>query len=512
MHERPRLSRDLVASPAFADRSDVEVPPPSILDLPERVVQFGTGAFLRGFAEYFVDEANRAGVFDGSIVAVASTGSARDVILNEQEGLFTLAIQGIENGVARRRHRVVASLSRALAARDAWDAVLALARDPNLELVISNTTEVGITLDEGDRFDDAPPQSFPGKLARFLYERARAFDFDVARGLVVLPCELIEENGEKLCAIVHQHARRWRLDSRFAGWITDAVHFCNTLVDRIVPGAPPRDEARRAEELFGYRDGLLTACETYALFAIEGDDDVRRRVRIAGADQRIIVTPDIRPYRERKVRILNGGHTISVPLALLAGLATVRDAVEHPRVGAFMRRAILDEIVPSLDVPDGDAFASDVLARFANPYIRHALIDITLHGTTKMRVRVVPSIVSYAARFGRPPAALAFGFAAYLAFMRGEVQSERRAAGRTVPDDSEGERIRDAWHDVDFHSADDLAAFVERVCRDRSLWGIDLAAVAGFSELVAEQLSRIRRRGVTAALDAFLTEPAIALS
>ena len=512
MHDRPRLSRDLVASPAFAGRRDVDLPPTAALDLPERVVQFGTGAFLRGFAEYFVDEANRAGTFDGSIVAVASTDSTRDVLLNEQDGLFTLAIQGIEDGVARRHHRIVASLSRAISARDAWDGVLALARDPNVELVISNTTEIGITLDETDRFDDAPPKSFPAKLTRFLFERARAFDFDASRGLIVLPCELIEDNGDTLRAVVQQHAARWRLDPRFASWLAAGVKFCNTLVDRIVPGAPVREEAERAQDLFGYRDGLLTTCETYALFAIEGDDDVRRRLRIADADSRIIVTPDIRPYRERKVRILNGGHTISVPLALLAGLATVREAVEHPRIGAFMRRAILDDIVPTLDVPDAEAFANDVLARFANPYIRHALIDITLYGTTKMRVRIVPSILAYGDRFNRPPAALAFGFAAYLAFMRGEVQSERRVAGLSVPEDRDGERIRDAWHGIDLHSADDLTAFVARLCGDRMLWGADLTAVPGFCALVAEHLVRIRRRGIVGALATLLSEPAIALS
>jgi tagaturonate reductase len=512
MHDRPRLSRDLVASPAFADRSAVELPPAEILDLPERVVQFGTGAFLRGFAEYFIDEANRAGKFDGLVVAVGSTGSSRDVLLNEQEGLFTLAIQGLQNGAARRRYRVVSSLSRALSARDAWDAVLALARDPNIELVISNTTEVGIVLDETDAFDDVPPGSFPAKLARFLFERARAFDFDVARGLVVLPCELIEDNGEALRTIVHHHARRWNLDARFTGWLDEAVRFCNTLVDRIVPGSPPRDEAERVEALVGYRDGLLTACETYALFAIEGDEQLRKRLRIADADASIIITSDIRPYRERKVRILNGGHTASVPLALLAGLSTVREAVEHPRVGAFVRRAIVDEIVPSLDVPDAEAFARDVLARFANPYIRHALIDITLHAATKMRVRVVPSIVAYTERYQRPPNALAFGFAAYLAFMRGEIQSERRAAGLTVPGDVEGERIREAWHTVDLHSADEITAFAERMCRDQSLWGIDLATVPGFTALVAEHLVRIRRSGAVAALDQFLTEPVTALT
>jgi tagaturonate reductase len=455
-------------------------------------------------------------VFDGSIVAVSSTGSSRDVMLNEQDGLFTLAIQGIDDGIARRRHRIVASLSRAISARDQWDAVLAVARDPDLELVFSNTTEVGITLDESDELDAHPPKSFPGKLTRFLFERATAFDYDVSRGVVVLPCELIEDNGDALRAIVHQLARRWNLDARFSAWLTEAVQFCNTLVDRIVPGAPPREEAQRCEELFGYRDGLLTACETYALFAIEGDERVRRRVRIADADSRIIVTPDIRPYRERKVRILNGAHTISVPLALLAGLATVREAVEHERVGAFMRRAVLEEIVPSIDVPDAEAFARDVLARFANPYIQHALIDITLYGTTKMRVRIVPSILAYGERFGRAPAALAFGFAAYLAFMRGELQGERRAAGLPVPEDGEGERIRTEWRIVDPRVDDDIVSFVERVCGDEALWNADLTVVPGFTSLVAEHLIRIVRGGgsgrAIAALDAFLSEPAITQS
>jgi len=507
MQEYPRLSRELVASLGVASTGDLEVPPPEALDLRERVVQFGTGAFLRGFAEFFVDEANRAGRYDGSIVAVSSTGSTRDALLNEQDGLFTLAIEGIEGGAARRRYRIVGSLSRALSAKENWDDVLALARDPHVHAVISNTTEIGITFDEQDAFDAAPPRSFPGKLTRFLYERARAFDFDPSCGLVVLPCELIEDNGETLCAIVHRLSRLWRLDHRFASWLTECVEFCNTLVDRIVPGAPPKDEMQRVENVFGYRDGLLTACETYALFAIEGDEALRARLGFITADPRIIVTPDIRPYRERKVRILNGGHTISVPAALLAGVETVRDAVSDPAIGAFIRRAMLEEIVPSLDVPDAEAFARDVLSRFENPYIRHALIDITLYATTKMRVRVVPSILAYAQRFGRAPNALAFGFAAYIAFMRGEIQTERRAAGKTVPEDAEGDRVRDAWRDVDLRSDDSISSLARSVCAETTLWAADLSAVPGFATLVGEHLVRIVRGGVRAALDASLNEP-----
>jgi tagaturonate reductase len=491
MSDLPRLSREFFASEPF----------------PEKIVQFGTGAFLRGFFDFFVDEANRRGEFSGCIVAVSSTGSSRDAQLNAQDGLFTLAIQGIEEGRATQRSQLVSSVTRAISAGEEWGSVLALARDPELRLVVSNTTEVGIVLDEEDRFDADPPRSFPGKLTRFLYERASHFGFDVTRGLIVLPCELIEDNGTALRGIVLELAHRWRLDPKFEGWLESAVTFCNTLVDRIVPGPPSRDDAARLEASLGYRDALLTMCETYALFAIEGDEALRSRLGFAN-DPRIVVAPDIRPYRERKVRVLNGGHTISVPIALLAGLETVREAVEDERVGRFMRRAILDEIVPSLDAADADTFARDVLARFANPYIRHALIDITLHQTTKLRVRVVPSIVGYHQRTGRVPGALAFGFAGYLAFMRGEVLAERRAAGLPVREDSEGDRVRAAWAGTDISSDASLEAFVARLGADVTLWGTDLAALDGFIPLVADNLGRILRHGMSAALDHHLTETA----
>lgn len=508
MPTRPRLSRELVASLSFAERAGVELPPLETLELPEKVVQFGTGAFLRAFTEYFVDEANRRGLFGGSVVAVSSTGTRRDALLNAQDGLYTLAIQGMEGSAARQRYRVISSLSRAVSARDEWHLVLGLARSPEIEVVVSNSTEIGIVLDEDDRFDAVPPRSFPGKLTRFLGERARAFDYDAQRGVVVLPCELIEDNGDTLRTIVQILARRWALGERFEQWLAAAVTFCNTLVDRIVPGVVSAEESDRVGSLFGYRDGLLTACESYALFAIQGDDRVRAKLGFADADSRIIIASDIRPYRERKVRVLNGAHTISVPVALLAGLETVRDAVEDERVGRFMRRVVFDDIVPSLDAPGADEFASEVMERFANPYIRHALIDITLYGTTKMRVRVVPSIVEHHRRVGRPPASLAFGFAAYLAFMRGDLQAERRTMGLVVPDDGEGDRVRDAWLDADPHSDASLAELARRVCADETLWGVDLASLNGFADIVADHLVRIMRQGIQQALDAHLTEPA----
>jgi tagaturonate reductase len=491
----PLLNRALVESAAFQARTDVGVPTPELLDLPERAVQFGTGAFLRGFVEPFLDAANRAGRFGGRVVMVGSTGSGRDRVLAEQDGLFTLSVQGITDGEPVHTQRVIGCVSRALSAADEWGAVLACARNPLLQLVFSNTTEVGIALDEDDRPDLSPPRSFPGKLARFLYERAAAFDFDPARGVVVVPCELIEDNGDKLRAIVLTLAERWGLDPRFATWIGDAVPFCNTLVDRIVPGTPAPDARAEAEAALGYRDEPLTVAEAYRLFVIQGGGDLRARLPFADVPG-VTVTEDVAPYRQRKVRMLNGAHTITVPTAVLAGCETVLDAMRHPAVGAFLRRALLEEIVPTLDAPGSEAYARAVLDRFANPYVKHALRDITLQQTMKMRVRLVPSITRYAERTGRAPESLAFGFAAYLR-MVGE--------GLGLADD-QAERVR--AHGAGRENAEPEVA--RAVCGDVELWGTDLSAVPGFAAAVATALTRIRQHGVDAALEQHLAAATVA--
>ena len=490
----PRLTRALLSS---IDGRAVELPTYDPASLPERAVQFGTGAFLRGFVEYFLDEANRRGLFDGRVVLVGSTGSGRDAALAEQDGLYTLAVQGIDGGEPVERLRVIGSVSRALSASREWEAVLSVARDPHLELVFSNTTEVGIAYDAADRQDDAPPRSFPAKLARFLLERGRAFGFAEDRGLVVLPCELIERNGATLREIVLRHAAAWGVEPEFARWVERSVAFCDTLVDRIVPGAPPAEERARLLARCGYDDAMLTSCEVYRLFAIQPPDDAARaRLRFAAADPGVLVVPDVTPYRERKVRLLNGAHTLLVPVALALGCETVREAVTHEAAGAFVRLAMREEIVPHVDAEGAAEFAEAVLERFANPFVRHALIDITLQATMKTRVRVVPSIVAYAAREGRVPPSLAFGFAAFLAWGRGDVQRTRREAGRSVPADDGAARLSALWA-----AHEDAPGLVRAALADRELWGADLAAIPGFSETVAEHLGRIRADGMRAALD-----------
>ncbi|HKO15066.1 MAG TPA: tagaturonate reductase [Gemmatimonadaceae bacterium] len=505
----PRLDRALLRSGRLAGRAGLHLPDDSLLDRPERAVQFGTGAFLRGFVESILDDANRRGTFRGRIVAVSSTGSGREMRWNEQDGLYTLVMHGGGRGPGAaaqetRDTRVIASVSRALSAGEQWDEVLACARAPELTLVFSNTTEVGIALDERDTAEAAPPRSFPGKLTCFLFERARTFQFARDRGVVVLPCELIERNGDRLREIVLALAHRWRLPGAFAQWIREAVPFCNTLVDRIVPGTPAPDERRRRWEALGCRDEMLTTCESYRLFAIEGDAALRARLGFAEGDPSVIVRPDIVPFRERKVRLLNGTHSIMAPVALLCGCETVGDAMRDRLIAAFVHRALFQEMVPSAPVPDAEAFARDVLERFANPFIRHELAGITLQGTTKLRVRVVPSILGYAERTGEVPAALAFGLAAYLLFMRGTLHEQYRAAGRPLPADDEAGRVRARWDAQADEGGAALHALARDACADDTLWGADLTRIPGFADAVAEHLVRAHRDGMRAALAALL--------
>ena len=497
MSPRPALDQNLVIDGASRS-SAVAFPPDTLLALPERAVQFGTGAFLRGFVEYFIDAANRTGAFDGRIVAIGSTGSGRDDIVNNQDGLYTLVTEGIENGRPVREFKLIASISRALSANAEWNEVLQLARNPEISLVFSNTTEVGITLDPDDELAD-PPRSYPGKLTAFLYERARTFGYSADSGLTIVPCELIERNGDKLRDIVSELAERWNLGSQFQQWLNTSAVFCNTLVDRIVPGSPVAERRAELDELLGYRDELLTVAEPYRLFAIEAPKNALASLRFADADAGVVLTSDVEPYRLRKVRLLNGAHSLLAPVALLCGAQTVYEAMSDEVTGAYLRRTMYDELVCSLDAPNAAQFAHDVIERFTNPYLAHALFDITLHGTMKMKVRVIPSIVELVAKEKRVPELIAFGFAAWVLFMRGDLQRQRVASGLPVPADDHAESIRQLWS-----SGMPPQEIVRVVCADTALWGVDLTAIPGFAEAVASHLTKITDAGVRTALSELL--------
>lgn len=486
----PRLDAALATGPELQSRKSLHAPTAGMLSLPERAVQFGTGGLLRGLVDAIIDDANRAGTFGGRVVAIGSTGSGRDRALNDQDGLFTLQVEGRDNGAAVRERRIIASLSRAISATDDWSEVLGCARNPSLEVVFSNTTEVGIVLDEQDAAHEPPsvPRSFPGKLTRFLHERAETFAYSHDKGVAVVPCELIERNGDVLRDIVLQLADRWSLGPRFHRWVSDSVVFCNTLVDRIVSGTPSPHDAQSIMRELQYRDDMLTVTEPYRLLAIEprGSADGRARLRFATGDHGAIVVDDVTPYRDRKVRLLNGGHTVIVSLALLAGCETVLDAMTHPHVGRFVRRVVLEELLPTVNVPGATTYAHEVLERFANPFLKHKLRDITLHCGMKMRVRVIPGVVSYMERTGRVPSGIALGFAAYLAYAR----------ERHEQTDDVGAQIRERWRS----DGADVRSFVQSVCRDVGLWGVNLDAASGFVDAVTGHLTRVRRDGAVAAI------------
>lgn len=493
----PQLSRALLASATWKAPAQLMTPTSGMLALPERAVQFGTGAFLRGFVEYFLDVANAQGHFNGRVVVVGSTGSGRDEAFATQDGLYTLQTAGTDDG---GEVRVVASVSRALNAVAQWDDVLAVARQPEISVVFSNTTEAGFALSADDHSPDGVPVSYPAKLTRFLLERARHFNFDTTAGVVVLPCELLEDNGDQLRQLVRDTAQRWQLDGRFLNWLSAAVPFCNTLVDRIVPGAPTETERARLTKALGYTDQLMTMAEPYRLFAIEADAATQARLTFAAADPAIVMTTDIRPYRERKVRLLNGTHTALASVGLLRGLDTVDSAMRDRLVATFARQLLLDEIAPMLDVPNAVAFGTAVLSRFSNPHVHHRLADISVQGTLKLRVRVLPLVMRLAESGRAVPPAIVLAIAAQWILAHPAVADAWRESGRALSSDDLRATVRAHWEVAIATGGDVVTAAIRRIAADVDLWQCDLTQCIGLEAQLVQTVSQILRDGIEVAL------------
>ena len=503
MTSRRALSLSVVADLDVARGTSPQVVP-SLQKLPERAVQFGTGAFLRGFVDVFIDQANRRGQFLGRLVAVGSTGSGRDRAFGDQDGLYTLIVAGVRDGMVVNERRIIQSVSRAVSASSHWGKVLEIARDSEVRVVFSNTTEAGIALDERDRDVDALPNSYPAKLARFLLERATTFAYAPSAGVVVLPCELIEDNGTKLEALVREQATRWQLGEMFDAWLSSAVRFCNTLVDRIVPGTPdPAEHARISSEL-GYDDALLTVAEPYALFAIEGDSALAERLGFVDPDGVIRIVPDIRPYRERKVRLLNGTHTAMAALGLLSGMSTVFEAMNSPALAPLLQQLARQDIAPMLDVPEAAAFAETVLQRFANSEVRHRLTDIASQGTLKWKVRLLPMLRRHAEASNVLPASLVLALAAQLYLSHPAERSRRAAVGVAAFTDDNGELVYTHWLSSGAAGPDvcrtNVSAFVDSVLGDRLLWDTDLRDIERLASCLTESLQRLLTNGAQALL------------
>ncbi|MEJ2641807.1 MAG: tagaturonate reductase [Desulfosarcinaceae bacterium] len=429
-------------------------------------------------------------------LVVQSTASGHAEMLNDQDGLYTLLLRGIEKGAVLERRRLITALSRGIDPYTQWDAYLACGENPDLRIVVSNTTEAGIAYGEEAWNPERCPTSFPAKLTALLYRRFTHFDGAAGKGLLIFPCELIDKNGRRLREIVLRLIKEWGLPEPFAKWVAAHSVFFNTLVDRIVTGYP-KTEAAKLEEELGYQDRLLDTGERFHLWVIEGDARYRREFPLDDIGLNVVWTDDLAPYRERKVRVLNGAHTLTVPVALLSGIETVRAAVENPRVGAFMRRAVFAEILPHLDLPraEKEAFADSVLERFANPFIHHRWSDIALNSISKFRTRCLPTLTDFAAATGSAPPLLSFSLAALIRLYKdGEVRDDEAVI----------DFFREVWKTHTGEDRADCQAICRQVLAETAFWGRNLSRLPGLTEAVSAALAAIQTQGLPAALNEVL--------
>lgn len=484
--------------PALTGKEKLSKPSPAQVQLPEKVLQFGTGVLLRGLIDHYIDKANKQGLFNGRVVVVKSTPGRPAPEFRQQDNLYTLCIRGLKNGQAVEEYSINASISRVIGAREEWDAVLHCAADPAIQLIISNTTEVGISLKEDDIVDGSVvPVSFPGKLTACLYHRYRSLGATADAGMVILPTELVPDNGTQLKAICTRLAEENQLEQAFIDWLQNANDFCNTLVDCIVPGAMQPYERSQAETCLGYRDELMITSEAYRLWAIETSRPAtREKLAFAGADDSIVVSVDIGKFRDLKLRLLNGAHTFSCGLALLSGFETVKEAMRNNFFEKFIQDLMIREIAPTLvgkqmQPEEAVQFAQRVLDRFRNPHIDHRWASISSQYTAKMLMRNIPTLLAYYKRYDTVPEGMAMGFAAYLYFMRSEQTGPgryfRHCYGKQIPiDDGQAMVLHDKW------SSGTTEAVVHDTLSDTALWDADLSTLPGFEEAVIRHLNKLK--------------------
>jgi tagaturonate reductase len=495
------LNRSLVNG-AFAFPEDVGVQKyPDTL--PERVIQFGEGNFLRAFADWMIHLLNQQNLFNGRVVVAQPIKEGLADMVNAQDGLYTLLLRGLRDGKPVEEKAVISSISRCINPYTQWDAYLKCAEDPLIEYVISNTTEAGITFDQADKFENQPPTSFPGKLTSYLYHRYQFFKGDKGKGMVIIPCELIDRNGDNLKKAILQYIKLWNLPEAFASWVTGSNYFLNTLVDRVVTGYP-REEIKEITNVLGYTDSLVDTGELFHLWVIEGPKELSERLSFHKIGLQVIWTEDMTPYRTRKVRILNGAHTASVPAAFLYGLEAVGEMMDHEVMGKYVRQIIHEEIIPSIDLDKSmlEEFANAVVERFQNPYIKHYLLSILLNSSSKFKSRVLPSIIEYHKLNGTLPRKLVFSLAALIAVYKDgkidgtSMQASREKGEFTMKDDVWAlEFFAAAWSNFD-GSKQSAQKVAEKVLKNTKLWDVDLTKIEGFTDSLGEYLFKIANVGM----------------
>lgn len=468
-------------------------------EAPIRVLQFGEGNFMRAFVDYFFDVSNEKAGWNGKVALIQPIAQGLTKLINDQEGLYTLYLRGSENGNKVDEKRVISSCACCLNPYDAsdYDRIMEIAESDDLDIVASNTTEAGIAYDPACQFADRPAASFPGKLTQVLYRRFQAGK----KGIVVLSCELIDNNGKELLKCVNQYIEQWGLSADFRRWINEENIFCSTLVDRIVPGRiRDKAEVEALEAVNGYHDELIDVGEIFGVWIIEGPAGLEDRLPFKKAGVNVHVVPDVMPYKHRKVRILNGAHTGFVLGAYLSGQDIVRDCMHNEAISGFMNRMLYDEVIPTLDLDRDDLmdFAAAVKDRFNNPFVNHELMSISLNSTSKWKARNMPSFLEYIRKTGKLPVCLTMSLAAYIAFYSNDIQELtdaglvcRRPAGNTytVNDDR---WVLEFYYE---HRADSEEELVKAVLGNTKMWDQDLGAIEGLTEQVIGDLKMIRTEG-----------------
>lgn len=469
---------------------------------PIKVLQFGEGNFLRAFVDYMIDIANESGKFDGDIVLVKPIEFGSLDMFHAQDCQYTVCLRGIVDGEPKVIKRVITSVADAVDAYTEYEKYSDYAKLDSLRYIVSNTTEAGIVFDETDKFEANPPKTFPGKLCKLLYTRYTHFNGAADKGLVMLPVELIDDNGIHLKECVVKFAKLWNLEEGFLQWLDDACIFTSTLVDRIVTGYP-RDEVEELWKEFGYQDNIVVTAEPFGLWVIESAKDISEELPLPAAGLPVIYTDNQKPYKQRKVRILNGAHTSFVLASYLAGNDFVRESMEDELIGSFMHQTIYDEVIPTLDLPKQDLldFAEAVDGRFRNPYIKHALLSISLNSVSKWRARCMPSLLEYIERKGELPAHLTFSIAALMAFYTGTEIRDKALIGHR---NGQEYNIMDDMAVLEFFAANSSKAskeFTEAYLSNEGFHGRDLTKIAGLSEAVSAYLEDIRTLGMRKAME-----------
>lgn len=462
---------------------------------PEKILQFGDGNFLRAFCDLMIEKANDKNILNSSIVISQNTPNGKAKELNNQNGIYTLIIRGKENGENVEKIEQITSVSRCLNPYAEYDKLLDIFKSEELNLIISNTTEAGIVYDDSNKIDDIPPASYPARLTKGLYERFKSIGNKEESKLLILPLELIDDNGTNLKNIILKYAKLWKLDSEFIDWINDFVCIANTLVDRIVTGYP-KDEIDKFEKKLGYEDKFMTVAEPFYLFVIDAKTDYKKFFPIE--NDNIIWTDDVKPYKKMKVRILNGIHTsVSLP-AYLCGLEIVLDFMKDDIFRKYVKKILFDEILLTLE-ENNEAinFANNVIERFENPYLKHYLTDISLNSCSKFAARCLPTILDYSKIKNECPKLLSFSFASFIRFYKGEFINGDFMGKR---ENNETYKIRDTEENIKFFSSlnpewnNNLESLTHKIMSKTELWnGCDLTKIKYLKENVFENLYKIEK-------------------